>query len=44
MKKPTMGYTWPLMQDTVSKRDRLRMAKFILISNDKTFDQSIFTL
>lgn len=31
-----MGYTWPLMQDTVSKRDRLRMAKFILTSNRLT--------
>jgi len=36
MKKPTDRYKWPLMKDTVSKRDRLRMAKFILTSDRLT--------
>jgi len=33
MKNPTDQYKWPLMKDTVTKRDRLRMAKFILTSD-----------
>ena len=33
MRKVTQGYKWPLMQDTVSKVDRLRMAKFVLTSD-----------
>ncbi|AIX29064.1 hypothetical protein Syn7803US26_211 [Synechococcus phage ACG-2014f_Syn7803US26] len=36
MTKITNGYTWPLMKDTVTKRDRLRMAKFILTSDRLT--------
>ena len=36
MKKITNGYKWPLMKDTVTKRDRLRMAKFILTSDRLT--------
>ena len=36
MKKPTDRYKWPLMKDTVTKRDRLRMAKFILTSDRLT--------
>ena len=36
MTKITNNYKWPLMQDTVTKRDRLRMAKFILTSDRLT--------
>ena len=36
MKKITDAYKWPLMKDTVTKRDRLRMAKFILTSDRLT--------
>ena len=36
MKNPTDQYKWPLMKDTVTKRDRLRMAKFILTSDRLT--------
>ena len=36
MTKITNGYKWPLMKDTVTKRDRLRMAKFILTSDRLT--------
>jgi len=36
MKKITDNYKWPLMRNTVTKRDRLRMAKFILTSDRLT--------
>ena len=36
MTKITNGYKWPLMKDTVSKRDRLRLAKFVLTSDRLT--------
>ena len=36
MKKITDAYKWPLMKDTVTKRDRLRLAKFILTSDRLT--------
>jgi len=36
MKKITDNYKWPLMKDTVTKRDRLRLAKFILTSDRLT--------
>mgnify|MGYP006239145903 CR=1 FL=1 len=36
MTKITQHYKWPLMKDTVSKRDRLKLAKFVLTSSKLT--------
>ena len=36
MTKVTQDYTWPLMKNTVTLRDRLKMAKFVLTSDRLT--------